>query len=62
LRITLKPDLLKPFTGDEADSEASYYKLVGYHYLIMNYAFEHNVEEWKRVYYQHFKKFVPRCH
>jgi len=54
----IKSDLLKPFTGDEADSSASYYKVVGQHQLIMHYAFEHNIQEWKNIYYQHFKNFI----
>jgi len=54
----IKPELLISFTGDDANELASYYKVVGAHYLIMQYAFEHNISEWKKIYYQHFKNFI----
>jgi VCBS repeat-containing protein len=54
----VKTDLLRSFTGDDANELGSYYKVVGAHYLIMQYAFTHNIPSWKKIYYQHFKNFT----
>ncbi len=38
-------------------SIASYNKIVGQHHLVMQYAFKHDILEWKQEYYKYFFKF-----
>lgn len=54
----IKPELERAFTGNLANKTASYYFIVGQHHTVMQYAFEHNIKEWKQAYYQHFSRFV----
>ena len=54
----IKPELERAFTGSKADETASYYYIVGQHHTVMQYAFEHNIKEWKQAYYKHFARFV----
>ena len=54
----IKPELERSFTGENADKTASYYYIVGQHHTVMQYAFKHNIQEWKEEYYRHFARFV----
>jgi len=54
----IRPELERAFTGSNANETTSYYFIVGQHHTVMQYAFEHNIEEWKQAYYQHFSRFV----
>jgi len=54
----IKPELERAFTGSNANKTASYYFIVGQHQTVMQYAFKHNIKEWKQAYYKHFSRFV----
>jgi hypothetical protein len=54
----IKPALERAFTGEYANKTASYYFIVGQHHTVMQYAFKHNIKEWKQEYYKHFSRFV----
>ena len=54
----IKPELERAFTGSNSNNTASYYFIVGQHHTVMQYAFKHNIKEWKQAYYQHFSRFV----
>ena len=54
----IKPELERAFTGSNANETTSYYFIMGQHQTVMQYAFEHNIKEWKEAYYQHFARFV----
>ena len=57
-KTKIKPELERAFTGENAKETSSYYFIVGQHQTVMQYAFKHNIQEWKEAYYQHFSRFV----